>query len=159
MEGADHAERYALGRAGCACAREHAGGVRRRDGGGDRAPRGRPTAGGATNSVARFGAAKTRARAVDFEHDRARADAERLRTQKIDALASGDDDLASRLEAERDQVVRAADDLDDRLTAARLQAERAERARDQFAQREADRLLAEHSRAAQMAADNLTARP
>jgi hypothetical protein len=103
------------------------------------------------------GAAKQRARAVELEHDQAQADVERLKTARIDTLAGDDDELAGRLRAELDQAERAVRDLGDRLTAARLQSERAEGARQQFASDNIHGLLGEHERDAQAAADAVTA--
>jgi hypothetical protein len=97
------------------------------------------------------GAAHQRARAVELEHDRARADAERLKAERIDALAGGDDELADRLQAERAEAERAAGDLADRLKAARLAAQRAENDRQQFAAGNLDGLLMEHRRDAEAA--------
>ena len=99
------------------------------------------------------GTAKQAARAVGLEHARARQEAERLNTERIDALAGGDDELAERLHDQRDQAERAVRDVDDRLTAAQLAATRAESARQRYASDNIDGLLAEHARDAQAAAE------
>lgn len=103
------------------------------------------------------GTAKQAARAVELERDRAVADAERLKAERIDALAGGDDELAERLQAHRVEAERVVGDLEDRLTAAQLAATRAEAARQRFASDNIDGLLGEHARDAQAAADGVTA--
>jgi hypothetical protein len=98
-------------------------------------------------------AANQRARAVELERDTAQADAERMKAERIDALAHGDDDLAGRLDTDRAATQRTVADLADHIAAAKLQAQRAEHDRQQFAAEHLLALLGEHRQTAQAAAD------
>jgi hypothetical protein len=97
--------------------------------------------------------ANQRARALELERDQARADAEQLQAQKVDAIAAGDDELAARLDADRVAAERTAADLVDHVAAAELQSTRAVAERQQFAADNLPGLLGEHQQTAQAAVD------
>ena len=103
--------------------------------------------------AAGIAAANQQARAVALERDTAQAEAARLKAQRIDAIAAGDDDLAARLDADRAEAERTAFDLADHITAARLRATRAEQDRQRFAAENLPGLLGEHQQTAQAAVD------